>query len=55
MIVEDRLPERFRAVIEEQIEVFGRRRSIQLRNTIPDTTEIPIENPTHWLRIPDVI
>lgn len=26
-----------------------------MRNKIPDTTDIPIENPRHWLKIPDVI
>ncbi len=55
MITEDQMPSRFRDVIEEQINVFEEGRSIQVRNTIPDTTGIPIENPKHWLRIPDVI
>jgi len=55
MITEDQMPSRFRDVIDEQIAIFDDGRSIQVRNTIPDTTEIPIENPKHWLRIPDAI
>jgi class 3 adenylate cyclase len=55
MISEDQLPDNFSKIIDEQVEVYGKGRSVQLRNKIPDTTQIPIENPTHWLKIPNVI
>jgi len=55
MIQENQLPDRFSEIINEQLDIYSQGRSIQLRNKIPDTTEIPIENPNHWLRIPNVI
>ena len=55
MIEETQLPERYRDVIDEQVSVYDQGRSIQVRNKIPDTTQIPIENRKHWLRIPEVI
>jgi len=54
-IAESQLPERFRGVIEEQLSIFNQQRGITVRNSIPDTSEIPLDNQTHWLRIPDVI
>jgi len=54
-IKETQMPEHFRDIIQTQIEIFNQGSSITLRNEIPDTTEIPINNPNHWLRIPDVI
>ena len=55
MIGENQLPERYRDIINEQIEIYDQGRSITVRNSIPETSEIPLEKPTHWLRIPDVI
>lgn len=55
MISGNQVPERFRRVIAEQVEVYGQRRSITRTNRIPDTAVIPIENQQHWLKVPDVI
>jgi len=55
MIAEDQMPRRYRDVIDEQIDIYDQGRSITVHNSIPDTADIPIENPKHWLRIPDVI
>lgn len=55
MITENQMPKRYRDVISEQIDIYNRGRSITVYNSIPDTADIPIENPKHWLRIPDVI
>jgi class 3 adenylate cyclase len=55
MIGGDQVPERFRNVIAEQIAIYGQGRSITNTNHIPDTSEIPLENPRHWLKVPDVI
>jgi len=54
-IEKTQMPEHFRDIIQTQIEIFNQGSSITFRNEIPDTTEIPINNPNHWLRIPDVI
>lgn len=42
-------------LIEEETEIFDQSVSITFQKKIPDTKHIPIEKPTHWLRIPDVI
>lgn len=55
MLKEDQIPEKYRAVIDEQISVYKLKRSITQMNSIPDTPKIPIEKQTHWLKIPDVI
>lgn len=54
-IKEEQMPELYRKVIGEQIEVYKEGPSITRKNQIPDTSDIPIENKQHWLRIPDVI
>jgi class 3 adenylate cyclase len=41
--------------MDEEEELFSAPRSIQIRNEIPDSGSIPLANPNHWLRIPDVI
>lgn len=55
MIKEDQLPQQYRDVIDDQISIFDKGRSITVRNSIPDTAEIPLDNQRLWLRIPDVI
>ena len=55
MITENQLPKEYRDIIEEEIAIFKEGRVITVRNSIPDTKEIPIENKRHWLKIPDVI
>jgi class 3 adenylate cyclase len=49
------MPEKFRAVISEQVRIFEKPRTIEVRNSVPDTSEIPLADRSHWLRIPDVI
>lgn len=55
MITEQQMPVSFREIIEEQISIFEQGCSITAMNSIPETPRIPIQNPRHWLRIPDVI
>lgn len=52
---EKQIPKRYRAPIDDEIELYGERRSITVKNNVPDTTAIPIEHPRNWLRIPDVV
>jgi len=54
-IQDSQMPERFRDVIAEQIAIYSRKRSITKRNGIPDTSEIPLDNQSHWLKVPGVI
>ncbi len=49
------IPSRFQIIIDGQIELYGQRRTFEVRNSIPPTNTIPLNNRLHWLRIPDVI
>jgi class 3 adenylate cyclase len=49
------VPPRYRDVLDEQSSLYDKKRSIQVVNNIPSTPDIPIENPLHWLRIPDIV
>ncbi|TIW72935.1 MAG: adenylate/guanylate cyclase domain-containing protein [Mesorhizobium sp.] len=42
-------------IVDEEIAIFKEGASITVRNSFPDTSVIPIENPNHWLKVPDVI
>jgi class 3 adenylate cyclase len=55
MIKDSQLPDRYRAIIDEQVAIFDKKRSITKRNSIPDTADIPLDNQVHWLKIPSVI
>lgn len=55
MITDSQLPDSLRQVIDAQVAIYKKDPQITVCNEIPDTTRIPIENPKHWLRIPDVI
>jgi class 3 adenylate cyclase len=54
-IIEGKLLPSVEAIIEKEIEFFDQSVSITIQNQIPDTPQIPIQNPTNWLKIPDVI
>ncbi|MEX1261814.1 MAG: adenylate/guanylate cyclase domain-containing protein [Balneolaceae bacterium] len=55
MIEEAQMPSKYREVIDKQVKIFKEGSTVQDRTKIPDTKDIPIENPKHWLKIPDVI
>ena len=44
-IAAKQLPQKYRDVIEEQVAIFARHRTIEKINKIPDTADIPIEDP----------
>jgi class 3 adenylate cyclase len=48
------LPEALRTICEAQLAIFNQARQITVRNSIPDTTVIPLDNQTHWFKVPDV-
>jgi len=49
------LPRSYRDVCDEQVTIYNKGRSVEERKQIPDTSEIPLDDRRHWLRIPDVI
>jgi class 3 adenylate cyclase len=55
MLSESQIPLRYKSIIQEQLNIYKQGTSITVHNFIPNTTEIPIGNPNHWLRIPGVI
>jgi class 3 adenylate cyclase len=55
MLTADQMPERYRQIIEAESAGFDQPKSVQVVNSIPDTSAIPLQNPNHWLRVPDVI
>jgi class 3 adenylate cyclase len=55
IIGNDHLPQRFRDIIDSEQDIFRRGASVTNRNSIPDTTEIPIVNPNAWIKIPKII
>lgn len=54
-IKETQMPKALISLIDQEIDYYGQRRSITVRNDIPETTAIPLDNPLYWFRIPDVI
>jgi hypothetical protein len=52
---EGRLPFSIEEIIDTELKHFNQSVSITERNEIPDTPQIPIVNPTHWIKIPDAI
>jgi class 3 adenylate cyclase len=55
MLTPTQIPPTYRSIIDEQVAVYKEGRTVQIMSQIPDTTEIPIAKPRHWLKIPDVI
>lgn len=55
MIGENQLPKRFRDVIDSELDIFRQAVSVTERRSLPATNIIPIENPTEWIKVRDVI
>lgn len=55
MIADTQMPRVFREVIDEQVKLYSQVRCMTVRNTIPATPNIPLDNQLNWLEIPDVI
>lgn len=55
MIEETQLPSRYRDIIDQQISLYGETVNVEVKEELPDTSEIPIQDQRKWLRIPDVI
>ena len=48
-------PDSVQAIIEEETRILGDAVSVTRRNGIPSTSDIPLQNPSNWLEVPDVI
>lgn len=55
MISTNQLPEQYRRPLDAQIAIYSQGRSIQQVARIPDTKDIPLDDRSHWLKIPGVI
>ncbi len=54
MVSDDQVLQCVKEIIENARALYKGNASITVRNSIPDTNQIPIENPQNWLKIPDV-
>jgi class 3 adenylate cyclase len=54
-MTETQMPERYLDIIDTQVEVFEKGATHEVRNSIPPTNDIPLEDPNRWLKIPDII
>lgn len=54
MISDDQVLPSIKEIIDDARSLYKKSASITVRNSIPDTNQIPIENPQNWLKIPDV-
>lgn len=54
MIPTNQMLDRFRILIDAQLETFKLGASIEVRSTIPPTSGIPLQE-NHWLKIPNAI
>jgi class 3 adenylate cyclase len=54
-IEQNQIPLSIRDIIQEEIKIYNLGRAIIESDTIPDTKQIPLNNPSEWLKIPDII
>ena len=48
-------PDSVQAIIDDETRILRDAVGVTRRNSIPPTNEIPLQNPSTWLEIPDVI
>lgn len=54
-ITETQMPDYLREIADDELAIYKKGRSVTVRNCIPPTHDVPIQNRQLWLRIPDVI
>lgn len=52
---ESQIPKRLLDLMKDEEAIFAEGTSITDVSKIPETTSIPLTNPNHWLKVPDVI
>ncbi len=55
LITKTQMPQVLRDIANDELTLYRKGRSVTVKNSIPDTADIPIQNRRHWLRIPDVV
>lgn len=55
MISDNQLPDFLKEIIDNQTENYQKTHTTTIRNKIPETSDIPIEDPVNWIKIPKVI
>jgi class 3 adenylate cyclase len=55
LIAENQMPERLRSIVEDQVKLYAGRQSVEVRDKIPPTTEIPLQDQTRWQKVAGVI
>lgn len=51
----NQIPQKYIDIIDDEVSISKATCSITDRNAIPDTSQIPLDNPNHWIKITDVI
>ena len=51
----NKLLDAYSTIIENEIDNYYKKKTIQVVNNIPDTQDIPITDSLHWLRIPEIV
>lgn len=54
-IAEQQMSKAYREIADSELTLYSKTPSITVMNQIPPTNSIPLDNETHWLKIPDVI
>lgn len=54
-IADKQISKVYRDIVDHELDLYRMTPSVTVRNEIPDTNAIPLDNETHWLKIPDVI
>jgi len=55
MITKDQIPEKYRNIIDKQVEKFNKNIFTDKVKSVPDEKDIPTEQSNKWIKIPDVI
>lgn len=55
MVTEDQVLSSIYSIIEEEIDVFEKANEIEVKDNIPETNNIPIENRNKWIKLNNVI
>jgi class 3 adenylate cyclase len=48
-------PDSVQAIIDDETRILGEAVGVTRRNSIPPTNDIPLQNPSNWFEVPDVI
>lgn len=55
MVTSTQMPQFLIDIIDAQLSLYNKQRKVTLKDEIPETDQIPINDPLSWVRIPDVV